>query len=293
MEKVTIWHLADNDGAEKLVRNISLLGLNVKSITEQEYQKLVVPDDTINLFIIDLLNRDTSGVLSGIRRDRSMANVVKFVIMKKRQIRDALASSPDLLHVEFISRPVNKREFILLLEKTIIVECYRELMRVHNREADGRIEAFESLLNIQRSDRFESEEEKLAFQKILEYEKHLKQEQLRLNRGMKEFSFLRQRELFDMKDRIKAEEMLSDLRRRELMDAQNVIKAQEEVIEFSSRELNEANRIIDAAEKAAELGRLEAIALHEQLKAEKEKNKVLMDEIMHLKVELTHQHNKT
>jgi hypothetical protein len=91
-----------------------------------------------------------------------------------------------------------------------------------------------------------------------------------------------------MKDRIKAEEMLTDLRRKELMDANSVIKAQESLIDFSSLELHEANKIIDAKERVEELGRLEAIGLHQELLTEKEKNQKLAEELQQLRGEVAH-----
>jgi hypothetical protein len=105
--------------------------------------------------------------------------------------------------------------------------------------------------------------------------------------AVREFTLMRQKEMFDIKNRIKAEEMLADLRRIEMMDAQSIIKAQEAVIDFSSRELKEAGRIIDANEKVRELSRAEAIDLHEQIRAERDKNFTLQEEVERLKAELS------
>jgi len=286
MEKVNIWYVTDNAEGTKLARAIGDLGLTMKCLNEQDFRSANILETSINILIFDLVEKELPGVMELVRADRQWFNAVKFVILKKRQIRAAVNSAMNLLHVEFLSRPVNRREFILLLEKTVILERYREMMRIHCRDADGRIETFESLLNIQRNNFFETEKEKKVFEKIVEHEKHLREEQFHLNMAMKEFSFIRQRELFDMKNRIKAEEMLTELRRKELMDAQRVIQAQEEVINFSSRELDDANRIISAAERAAELGRQEALDLHEKLRHEQELARSLAEEIDRLNAEI-------
>nr|HPJ40583.1 hypothetical protein [Spirochaetota bacterium] len=116
--------------------------------------------------------------------------------------------------------------------------------------------------------------------------KHLMDEQTRLNRAIKEFTLMRQRELFDIKNRVKAEEMLADLRRLEMLDAKNIIRAQEAVIDFSSRELKEAGKIIDATEKVQELSRVEAMELHNQLKDEIENKRKLEHELEQLREEI-------
>ena len=102
----------------------------------------------------------------------------------------------NLMHVEFISRPVSDREFLLLLEKTILVERYREIMKYISEEAESRIEAFENLMDIKRKDIFASEEEKEGFKNILNYEKNLIKKQSDLNKAIREYTQKRQKEIF-------------------------------------------------------------------------------------------------
>ncbi len=293
MEQVDIWYLADTAIGKKLAQSIKDLGLRLTLVTRSDFSQCDISPNTINIFIIDVTEKQLPDILSLVRDDGRIQAFLKFVILKKSQVKQALNASMNMLHVEFITRPVNKREFILLLEKSMVVERYREIMKYISRDAQDRIEAFESLMNINRRDLFESEKEKEAFERILQYEKHLMAEQSKLNRAIQEFTYLRQREIFHMKDRIKAEEMLSDLRRKELLDANSVIHAQESLIDFSSRELHDANRIISAAEKVAELARLEAIKLHEELDRERDINKKLAAELKRLKDELAASRGKS
>ncbi len=283
MERVDIWYLTDNEKGEKIADAIKSLGLTINLVRAHDLSECNIVHSSINLFIIDLANSDVEQVMNVCRDDPRLQPFIKFIVLNKKEIRRASGLASQLLHVEFISRPVQKREFLLLLEKSLIVERYREIMSVVSKEAENRIEAYENLLDINRRDIFESEKEKHAFEKIVDFEKHIMKEQKDLNRAITEFSVMRQQEMFDMKKRINAEEMLAGLRRQELMDAQRVINAQESVIEFSSQELDDAKRIIDANERAHELGRMEAMELHQELGREKQKNVVLQDEINRLK----------
>jgi len=286
MKSVNIWFLTDNADGVKLAGAIRDLGLTVHSIKGAGFGHANIIRDDMNLFIVDLKKKKLPGIIANLRDDERLNSFLKFVILPKREIRKAVNISLNLMHIEFISRPVNSREFILLLEKSVVVEKYKEMMKLVSRDSETRIGAFESLMEIGRKDIFESDKEKEAFEKIIDYERHLIAEQSRLNSAIKEFTLLRQKDLFDLKNRVKAEEMLVDLRRAEMMDARKVIEVQEAVIDFSAHKIDEAGRIIDATERVQELSRKEALDLHEQLRKAKERNAELEKEVERLRGEL-------
>ncbi len=286
MKSVNIWFLTDNADGTKLAGAIRDLGLTVHLVKGAGFGRANIIHDDMNLFIVDLKKKKLPGIIANLREDERLNSFLKFVILPKREIRKAVNISLNLMHIEFISRPVNSREFILLLEKSVVVEKYKEMMKLVSWDSETRIGAFESLMEISRKDIFESEKEKEAFEKILDYEKHLMAEQARLNNAIKEFTLLRQKDLFDLKNRVKAEEMLVDLRRAEMMDARRVIEAQEAVIDFSAQKIDEAGKIIDAAERVQELSRKEALDLHDQLRKEKERNVELVKEVERLRKEI-------
>ncbi len=283
MENVKIWYLTDHDDGAKMAQEIGDLGLDVNLVKQKTLKKANIQNDVINIFIFDQKKQGFMDIVAQVRDDNRLEKFLKFVVVSKREVRKAVNVAINIFHVEFIARPLRSKEFILLLEKSIIVERYREMMRYISREAGARIEAYENLMDINRKDIFESEKEKESFEKILDYEKHLLVEQVKLNKAIKRFTLMRQKEMFDIKNRVKAEEMLADLRRKEMMDAQQIIRAQEALIDYSSRELKEASRIIDATEKVQELSRSEALQLHEDLAREKERNAKLAEELTRLK----------
>ncbi|TFH38242.1 MAG: hypothetical protein E4G96_10745, partial [Chrysiogenales bacterium] len=249
MDKVTIWYLRDNESGTKLVNAITGLGLTINIIAGYRLKHANIIEDEINIFIFDITELDPKILVEDLSKDSRLQGFLKFLMLKKSQVRDVTKLNYNLMHLEFLNRPVDKREFLLLLEKSIIVERYREIMRFISKEAESRIESYEGLMDISRKNVFESEKEKLAFERIIDFEKNLIRQQTNLSTAIRDFTLLRQMDLFDMRDRIKAEEMLSDLRRREMLDARDVINAQESVINYSAKELDEAKKIIDARER--------------------------------------------
>jgi len=281
-----VWFLTDNEEGKALAEAIRGMGLDVKLVEGIAFDGANINVSEINIFIIDLDGRKPVEIVKDCEKWTGLSGHVKFVLLKKREITEITRSPLNMTHLEFISKPVDKREFLLLLEKTIIVERYRELMKYISLEAEERIEVYEELMDINRKDIFSSDVEKKAFEKIVRYEKGLMREQIRLNEAIKEFTVLRQNEMMDMESRIRAEEMLSELRRNEMLDARQTIEAQESVIDFSSLQLDEAKRILDASEQVAELSRVEAIQLHEELAKERDVNRRLSAEMQKLQHEI-------
>ena len=279
MERTDIWYCTDNDKGKEIYETLKLLGLNIVLVEDKNFSSCNVLPSQINIFIIDLITVEFSEILSMLRKDERLHKFIKYLILFKKQIRKASQLSIDVMHLEILSRPIKKREFSLLLEKSIIVERYKEMLNLYSLEATERIEAYTNLLDINRKESFFDEKEKNIFSKIINFEKHILKEQKELNVAIANYTRLRQKELFDLKKRIDAEEMLSELRRKELMDAKSVIEAQSAVIEYSSKELQSAEEIIHATEAVQELSRLEAIKLHEELEKEKKKNEVLQKKI--------------
>ena len=283
MKQVIIWYLTDNESGNEFAAAIKDLGLNTHIVLDDDFSNENISSDEINIFIVDFKQKNLSDIMSILRSDKRIHNYLKFVMLYKKQMRKAVNMSLNLLHVEFISRSINKKEFVLLLEKSVIVEQYREIMKYISKESEERIETFENLIDINRKDVFDSDSEKATFTKILEYEKNLMEEQERINKTMKMLTLLRQKEIFDVKNRVEAEEMVETLRRKELVESHGVIRAQESLINYTSKELNDANRVLNATERVQEMSRVEAIRLHDDLKTEKEKNQKLKKEIQQLK----------
>jgi hypothetical protein len=293
MEKLTIWYLKDNDGGIDIINAITGLGLRVNTVSGYKLTNANISEEHINIFIFDIVAADPVHVVKEIMKDERLEGFLKFMIVKKNQIKEISKLNYNMLHLEFLNRPVDKREFLLLLEKSIIVERYREIMKFISKEAETRIEAYEGLMDINRKNVFESDKEKEAFEKILNFEKNLIQQQSNLSTAIRDFTLLRQMNLYDMRDRIKAEEMLAELRRKELMDAKDVIKAQESVIDYAAKEVDSAKKIIDAREKVEELSRSELMELHKEIARQKILNKQLAEQVDRLLADMKNDKGKS
>jgi len=280
MTDTEIIYISQNDKPDKLLQSMSNYGLSPRWVNYRELKNLKFTIPCV--VIIDIDSQQLAGVLRELSGYDGFDDAIKFIFIDNPEFS---VSGCDLKNYDFIIRPVDSINLVLLIEKTILVDRYRNMMNLLSKESESRIGILEYLIKLRGSGEGDFSTERDMFLKILDLEKRLLQEQLNLNESIRNIALFRKNEYISMKDRIKAEELLAELRRKELLDAKSIISAQEGLIEFSSKELHEAKKIIDARESVEELGRMEAIKLHEEIKALKKKIVELENEIAILKKE--------
>jgi len=279
MENANVVFFTDNDEGEKLAAVIESLGFTVKKVSSLGDRAILNNCRDNYILIFDITGEDPLSVLSYADSIEGGDCRVKYFIMDQLKMEKGHVKSANLAQVEFIAKPVDNREFLLLLEKTILLEKYRNLMAAISRESWARMEIFETVFGPNRRDSFDEKAEKEAFVKMIDFEKKLMEEQLHLNDAIRRIALMRNRDYLALKERVEAEEMLDELRKSELHDANRVIQAQEALIDYSTKELYVAKKIIDASENVAELSRVEALELHNELSSLKEQNSGLLEKI--------------
>jgi len=279
MENVVIWYLVDNEKGNVMAKAISSVGLPVNILSDFSFEKLNIDENMINIFIFDFVNIEFDEIATKLSQNNKLTMAQKFIVLEKSKIKEISKQSVNIFHIEYISRPLIKNEFLLLLEKTIIVERYREIMKYISKEADLRIGLFEEIMDINRKNTLEVDNTKKVFSNIVEYEKNLMKEQNKVSKAIEKFTMLRQKELFEYKSRIDADEILSELQRQEMINAKKTIDAQESIISYSGKELKDTKNILEASEVVRELSRSEAMILHKEMKKLKEQNSFFLEKI--------------
>jgi hypothetical protein len=279
MNKIEILYFTDNKDGESLAARVGQMGVSVTVCSFSDVEKICADKTDYCVLIFDMNKKKPEALIKYLSEIKSVQNIIKLIITENKDIEGVFFNAVHLLNLEFIIKPVDERSFLLLLEKTLLVEKYRQLMKLISDESESRIDVLECMINIKRKDMYDEGTEKEIFIKILDFEKKLMEEHLSLNDSIRNIALYRNNEFIALKDRIKAEEMLNELRRDELINANRIIEAQESLIEYSSRELNEAKKIMNARENVEELSRTEAMGLHTELKRLKDEKRVLEGKI--------------
>ncbi len=278
MTDTEIIYISQQNEENKILSSLIKYGFSTKWVNYKDTKNISFPHPCV--VVLDIDSNKLSYVLENLLTYKGFDEAIKLILVDNPDIP---LSDCNLKNYDFIMRPVDSVNLSLLIEKTVLVDRYRNMMSLLSKESESRIGILEHIINLRGSGDSDFSTERDLFLKVLDLEKKLLQEQLSLNESIRNIALFRKNEYISMKDRIKAEELLADLRRKELIDARSTISAQENLIDFSSKELHEAKKIIDARESVEELGRLEAIQLHEEIKALKKNIVELEKEIAKLK----------
>lgn len=284
MIDVKVYFFTDNNGGRVLASRISQLGFVPVFIKDSQMLAHINSGDNLfNIIVVDLADVHKEKIIR-ILKKYPLQGVLKLLVFDDCSDCEECYSSGDFLNMELFSRPLDIRAFLLLFEKIILAEKYRRLLKIISRESELRITKLEEFLASAGAGAC-AEDEREFFVRIIEFEKRIIAEHRQLNDSIRQMSLLRNNENMDLKDRIRAEELLSELRRQELMDAKSVINAQESVLDYSTMELRDAKMTLTARETVEELGRFEAMQLHEELGRLREVNRNLEKRIEELLAE--------
>jgi hypothetical protein len=283
MKSVVIYFITDNQSGENAVIRLKKLGLDVQTPGIEQITKITPDEVKVSLIVVDMENIPVSDCIARLESSTRLHNIAKYIVLDAALISHAIEQRGSSMHTEFIEKPYNPREFALLIEKTIIVEKYRIIMKQLSNEYEKRIEQYENIFHINNRDVIASSEDNDAFHKILDFEKNLIKKQEELNEKLHEFSSFRQKDLLETRNLLFASTMLDRLREKELIDANEVIHAQERVLEYSSNRLGENLKLVEAQEKVVELSRDEAISLHHTIENLMKEKSYLLEENQKLK----------
>jgi len=274
MEKTNIWFFTDNQAGEKIASSVKKLGLAVQVLKKIDFKKINLIEEEINFFIFHLKDVSPQEVLKKIKANNKINKFFKFFFLSKKDIKNLGSLPYNLLHLELISSKIDLGDFLLFLEKAVTLERYREIVKFISKEAESRLNIYESLISIHRKNIFINKKEKKVFEKIRAYEKKGLQEQDKISKNLSKVSSKVKDLTFDLKKRIKTDEIAADLRKKNLQDTKTIIAdalidAQQTILNLSAREVKSAEFLKITAEKKLKETKKELRKVKQELKEKK------------------------
>ena len=178
---VKVWYLSDNESGKKLFSQIENLKVQTGYFDIAEISGITPLQEHTNIFIFDLDNFQTDSIVNIVSQDERFKNSLKLCILSKKQIREFDSKSYNSFKLELLERPVNNEVFLLLLEKSLLVELYRDLLHSTSSSNHGGVNSLETVMEVNRKRVFEPGfERKQCLNSIIEFKSRSQEEEAKL-----------------------------------------------------------------------------------------------------------------
>jgi hypothetical protein len=185
---IKVWYLSNNETGEKLFSQIKKLGIQADYFDISEISNIVPLQEDVNVFVFDLVDLQTDFILDIVVQDERFKNSLKLCLLSKKQISEFHSKSYSSCKLELLQRPADNEMFLVLLEKSLLVELYRsELHSVSF--SNSKVYSFEGIMEINRKQPFKANAESLSFDSIIEFQSHFQEEQAKLKKEIKKMHF--------------------------------------------------------------------------------------------------------
>lgn len=252
MDGIQVLALTDNDEGEKIVEGFAELGTAVERLTRVEELKRVKssPDTYAVILVLHLDNMKVAEVLKSLTSYPHSHPWLKFVFVKRSQLRKVDAENYNLSNLEFMLRPVRLEEFFLLVEKSVVAERLKDYLARNIGERDQDHGTYEQLFQILRKNLFSAQEaSESVFEKIIKLQGNLDGETLRLQKSLEKLSKRQKRSFVSDKQQV-SETLLESLLPSKTSEARHHLLGKEELQE-ANVDMEEA--LIAAQERILEL----------------------------------------
>ena len=183
-----VWYLSNNETGKKLFSQIENLRIQADYFDISEISNIAPSQEHTNVFILDFVDLQTDFILDIVTKDERFKNSFKLCLLSKKQIGEFNSMSYNSFKLELLQRPVDPETFLLLLEKSLLVELYRSVLH-SDPLRDSKVYSFEGIMEINRKQPFKANFENLGFNSILDFQNRVQQEQAQLKKKIKKMHF--------------------------------------------------------------------------------------------------------
>lgn len=247
------------------------LVIELKNVSLQDASNLVLSEDEINIFFIQAKKQEWDSVQSKIIKNYSLHPFISIILIHCPDDSEAVHSQvAGMSKFLVLENPLHLRELRIILDRIIQSEFYKNSAMEIGNGCLANIGFFEGVFELAHKEYETKSKENEALKSILEYEEKVKRVQDEINKAMEKVNELKNLELLELHERIKANERLEELRTRELKNAIEEKIATERALEYSRIEEIHMDKIIKAQDRLFAYTEKEILALLEENKKLKE-----------------------
>ncbi len=204
------------------------------------------------IVVLDIDNEKQAHEAEGLVN--SMPAEVAIVLLAPSQLFDQAQKSMRK-GTYLLQKPLRRLEFFLLIEKMVLLEYYKAKTESLNQTEKEWLARVEQVFELSRKELLDRERTTMAYERLVEYEEHLLEEQRRINRALLDLQEFRDNEKLEWEKERSAREKISNLQREEMQVKDQTVKAQENLLEFNRSETAAYLRILKEFESKGTLSK--------------------------------------
>lgn len=272
MKKSVIWNISNQEKFPLELWKHPKIKIELKNILYKESQNLVLSEDEINIFFLQVRYSEWCEIKEKLFKNFSIHPFVSIILV-------STPDDPEIIHKELsghskflaLENPLHLRELRVVLDRIIQAEFYKSSAMEIGNGCLANVGFFEGVFELAHKEYEEKQKENQALKSILDYEAKVRANQDEINIAMNKVNELKNHELIELHERIQANEKLEKLREKELRDVLEEKKATEKALEYSRIEEIHMDKIIKAQDRLFAYTETEILALLEENRKLKEK----------------------
>ncbi|WP_411824898.1 hypothetical protein [Leptospira sp. 'Mane'] len=267
-----IWNLSHNRAFPLELWKHPKIKIQVNNIALSEIGKMELSANDINILFLQVSLAEWKTIQVKIKKEFELHPFLSLILVHSEDGGEQIQKDFDQ-HSKFLilENPLRTKEFRLILDRSIQAEFYKAAALDIGNSCLQNVGFFEGVFTLAHREYEDSKRENDALKSILQYEEQVKKSQVGINIALEKVTDLKNQEMIELHDRVKASEQLDVLRERELKQALELQKATEEVLNYSRIEEMNLDKILKAQDRLFQYTEQEIKDLVEENKALKAK----------------------
>ena len=233
MKNCIIWHISDKNSLPEM-NFPGFIETKIHNISPAEIGKIDPASAECNII---LQNCETS-LPDDLVKNKNISAILIF--------QATLSKKSDNSRIQYLELPIRKNELQYILDIIIKCQYYKSTAQDISESCLSNVGFFEGIFNLAKDEYAESKKESEAYKQLLNYESQLKGYQDNIQKAFEQVLGLKDSELIQLKERLKASEKLDTLRELELKEAIQERVATEKALEYSRIEEMNMDKLIHA-----------------------------------------------
>jgi len=245
-----IWNISNNRPFPLELWKHPKIKIQVNQFNFTDISKIKFSENEFNFLFLQANESEWNQIRSLLKTDFDSHPFLSLIIVHSpdasEKIYEEVKTNARYLVLE---NPLHFRELRIILDRCIQAEFYKSAVHDIGSSCLENVGFFEGVFALAHREYEDSKKENAALKSILDYEEQVKKSQVGINQAMEKVSDLKNQEMIELHERVKASEQLDELRAIELKQALEMQKATEQVLNYSRIEEMNMEKILKAHNK--------------------------------------------